>query len=77
MHILMGSMLVPPLNRPHPRSCRYARKAAEEAGVADKLQLIAGKAEALPLEDGSVDAVVMTHVSWQGWEQLGVSRLGV
>lgn len=40
----------------------YARQAAEAAHAADKLRLITGRAEALPLEDGSADAVVMTHV---------------
>lgn len=43
----------------------YARQAAEAAHAADKLRLITGRAEALPLEDGSADAVVMTHV--RGW----------
>lgn len=46
----------------NPAMHQYARKAAEAAGVADKLQLILGRAEALPLEDGSADAVIMTHV---------------
>ncbi|PSC75365.1 methyltransferase 7A isoform X2 [Micractinium conductrix] len=40
----------------------YARAAAEAAGVGDKLRLVVGRAEALPLEDGSADAVVITHV---------------
>ncbi|PRW58836.1 methyltransferase [Chlorella sorokiniana] len=40
----------------------YARQAAEAAHAADKLRLLTGRAEALPLEDGSADAVVMTHV---------------
>lgn len=40
----------------------YARRAAEAAGVAGKLRLLTGRAEALPLAGGSADAVVMTHV---------------
>lgn len=46
----------------HAVHLRYAWRAAEAAGVADKLRLLTGRAEALPLEDGSADAVVMTHV---------------
>lgn len=41
----------------------YALRAAEAAGVADKLRLLTGRAEALPLENESCDAVIMTHVS--------------
>lgn len=40
----------------------YARRAAEAAGVAGKLRLLTGRAEALPLDSGAADAVVMTHV---------------
>lgn len=47
---------------PNRAMARYARAAAAAAGCADKLELIAGRAEALPLEDGSADAVIMTHV---------------
>lgn len=43
----------------------YARKAAQAAGLPDgRLRLVLGRAEALPLPDESVDAVVATHVSW-------------
>lgn len=41
----------------------YARQAAKAAHAAHKLRLLTGRAEALPLEDASADAVVMTHVS--------------
>ena len=41
----------------------YARAAAEAAGLPPaRLRLVAGRAEALPLGDASVDAVVGTHV---------------
>lgn len=43
-------------------ACRYAWQAAEAAGVAGKLRLLTGRAEALPLDSGAADAVVMTHV---------------
>lgn len=43
----------------------YALHSAVQAGVLPgKLQLLVGRAEALPLPDASVDAVVATHVSW-------------
>jgi ubiquinone/menaquinone biosynthesis C-methylase UbiE len=43
---------------------QYARQAASELGWREgKLQLVTGRAEKLPLEDASVDAVVGTHVS--------------
>ena len=56
----------------------YARRAAEAAGVGGKLQLLTGRAEALPLGSSNADAVVMTHVCVGGcvgaaqrsWEQL-------
>ena len=39
--------------------------------MGDKLRLVVGRAEALPLEDGSADAVVITHVRngsrWAAW----------
>ena len=42
----------------------FALESAAQAGVeASKLQLVVGKAEALPLPDACVDAVVATHVS--------------
>lgn len=57
---------------------QYARKAAEAAGAAAKLQLVTGTAEALPLEDASADAVVMTHVcalAASSWHQGCSARL--
>lgn len=44
-------------------SQEYARAAAAEAGLPpDRLRLVAGFAEALPLADASADAVVATHL---------------
>ena len=41
----------------------YAREAAAAAGMPDgKLELLVGRAEALPLQDESADVVVCTHV---------------
>ena len=48
----------------NPAVVGYAENAAAAAGLpADKLQLLRGTVEQLPLDDESVDAVVGTHVS--------------
>ncbi|KAL4434273.1 hypothetical protein ABPG75_000714 [Micractinium tetrahymenae] len=47
---------------PNTAMAAYALRAAEAAGVASKLRLLTGRAQALPLDDASADAVVMTHV---------------
>ena len=54
----------------------YARRAAEAAGVGDKLQLLTGRAEALPPVSASADAVVMTHVGGTHPHGSCTARLG-
>ena len=41
-----------------PDSIAAARRAAEDAGLADSVEFLVGDAEALPLEDGAVDGVL-------------------
>ena len=54
----------------------YARRAAEAAHAGHKLRLLTGRAEALPLEDASADAVVMTHVILDSCDVEGGSEGG-
>jgi len=50
----------------------FALESAAQAGVeASKLQLVVGKAEALPLPDACVDAVIATHVSCKAVHGVG------
>ncbi|EFN57504.1 hypothetical protein CHLNCDRAFT_21078, partial [Chlorella variabilis] len=47
----------------NPAALGYAQQAAAATGLPpDRLQVVAGSAEALPLGDGSVDVVIAVHV---------------
>lgn len=66
----------------NPATLQYAAAAAAAAGLPPgRVRLLVASAEALPLADGSVDAVVGTHVrpggcGWLCWAAVSCSRAG-